>query len=74
MIGNHCFSFPGAVRSRSVGRLQLTSARSISQLLIPFLQLAISHMATSHLSRPRGLSSKTEPFFTDIARAFIAPA
>ena len=34
------------------------------QLLIPFLQLTISHIAVSHLSRPTGESSMMLPVFS----------
>ena len=38
-------------------------ARGTSQLLMPFLQFTICHMAISHLSRPMGESSKMVPVF-----------
>src|ERR1700681_1818310 len=38
-------------------------ARAISQLLIPFLQFTICHIAVSHLSRPMGESSMMVPVF-----------
>ena len=39
--------------------------RAISMLLIPFLQFTISHSATSHLSIPRGESSKMVPVLSE---------
>src|ERR1017187_800296 len=36
-------------------------ARAVSQLLMPFLEFTTCHMAASHLSRPRGESSKIVP-------------
>src|SRR6266536_3255822 len=57
------------------------SERASSQELIPFLALTIIQVAGSHLSSPRGLSSKIVPTFTlncflqplqfQIRRAFI---
>lgn len=41
------------------------SARAISQLLMPFLQLTTSHIATSHLSKPIGESSMIVPTFAE---------
>src|SRR5712692_5012295 len=38
--------------------------REISQELTPFLQLTTIHIAVSHLSRPRGESSKIVPVFS----------
>src|SRR5690606_30972657 len=38
----------------------IPSARLISYEETPFLALVMTHNATSHLSRPKGLSSKTE--------------
>ena len=35
---------------------------------MPFLQLAISHRASSHLSRPSGESSKMVPTLTENCR------
>jgi hypothetical protein len=40
-------------------------SRAISQLLMPFLQFTISHIAQSHLSRPMGESSKMVPTFSE---------
>src|SRR5271169_4045002 len=41
------------------------SARPSSCELIPFFELAISHTAGSHLSRPRAESSKIVPTLTE---------
>ncbi len=40
-------------------------SRADSQELMPFLQLTTSHKAASHLSRPKGESSKIVPVLSE---------
>ena len=51
--------------AETLGRLASAFAVPISQLLIPFLQFTISHIAVSHLSRPIGESSMMVPVFKE---------